>query len=139
MAIELTLWHAMSGAFCVQDFFRNYIDALAARLHRSQSDYKITPKYKGPYAETGRAGVDAERAGKAPHILQAWEIGVATLFAAGCSVWPDEVMREAGEPWDPRSYLPAVFNYYASSSGRMMCFPFNISTPILYYNKDAFA
>jgi sn-glycerol 3-phosphate transport system substrate-binding protein len=40
--------------------------------------------------------------------------------------------------FDPAAYLPAVSGYYTDASGNMLSFPFNASTPILYYNKDLF-
>src|SRR5687768_15251924 len=126
MAIEIVLWHAMSGAFGIPDFFRGYFEDLVAQFNGAQSEYKITPVYKGHYAETVQAGLQAYRAGHAPHILQSWEVGAKTLLAAECTVNPDEVMQQAGEKWNPRAYLPAVFDFYADSD-RMPCFPFNIS------------
>ncbi|MET0876556.1 MAG: sn-glycerol-3-phosphate ABC transporter substrate-binding protein UgpB, partial [Tardiphaga sp.] len=40
--------------------------------------------------------------------------------------------------FSPATYLPAVTGYYADIAGNMLSFPFNASTPILYYNKDLF-
>ena len=37
-----------------------------------------------------------------------------------------------------RAYLPAITGYYTDVAGNMLSFPFNASTPILYYNKDLF-
>jgi sn-glycerol 3-phosphate transport system substrate-binding protein len=48
-------------------------------------------------------------------------------------------MTDKGAAFDPDAYLPAVVGYYADPNGNMLSFPFNSSTPILYYNKDAFA
>jgi sn-glycerol 3-phosphate transport system substrate-binding protein len=48
-------------------------------------------------------------------------------------------MQEAGEKFDPKSYIPAVAGYYTNSKGQMLSFPFNSSTTVFYYNKDAFA
>ena len=45
-------------------------------------------------------------------------------------------MRDQHEPFSPTAYLPAVSGYYADAAGNMLSFPFNASTPILYYNKD---
>jgi sn-glycerol 3-phosphate transport system substrate-binding protein len=47
-------------------------------------------------------------------------------------------MADAGEPFDPESYLPAVVGYYTDADGRMLSMPFNSSTPVLYYNKPLF-
>jgi len=47
-------------------------------------------------------------------------------------------MRDEQEPFSPAAYLPAVTGYYADVAGNMLSFPFNASTPILYYNKNLF-
>ena len=47
-------------------------------------------------------------------------------------------MADAKEPFDPKSYLPAVAGYYTDIKGNMLSFPFNSSTVVLYVNKDAF-
>ena len=47
-------------------------------------------------------------------------------------------MAEAKEPFNPKSYHPAVAGYYTAPSGEMLSFPFNSSTPVVYWNKDAF-
>jgi sn-glycerol 3-phosphate transport system substrate-binding protein len=49
-----------------------------------------------------------------------------------------EVMAQAGEKFDPKAYIPAVAGYYSTPSGQMLSFPFNSSTAVFYYNKDAF-
>jgi sn-glycerol 3-phosphate transport system substrate-binding protein len=35
-------------------------------------------------------------------------------------------------------YVPAVAGYYTAPNGQMLSFPFNSSTPVFHYNKDAF-
>ena len=40
--------------------------------------------------------------------------------------------------FDPKVYVPAVAGYYTAPNGQMLSFPFNSSTPVFHYNKDAF-
>jgi sn-glycerol 3-phosphate transport system substrate-binding protein len=47
-------------------------------------------------------------------------------------------MADAGEPFDPDAFLPAVAGYYTTTDGEMLSMPFNSSTPVFWYNKDAF-
>jgi sn-glycerol 3-phosphate transport system substrate-binding protein len=47
-------------------------------------------------------------------------------------------MADVGEAFDPNNYLPAIAGYYSTADGKMLSFPFNSSTPIVYWNKDAF-
>ena len=130
---EIQWWHAMSGDNL------DRVNNLAKRFNESQSGYKVNAVYKGSYPEAMAAAVAAFRAGNAPHILQVFEVGTATMMAAKGAIKPVyEVMGEAGESFDPKVYVPAVAGYYTNSKGQMLSFPFNSSTTVFWYNKDAF-
>jgi sn-glycerol 3-phosphate transport system substrate-binding protein len=85
------------------------------------------------------AGIAAFRAGKAPAILQIFEVGTATMMAAkGALVPVYQLMKDAGEPFDPNAYLPAVTGYYSTADGKTLSMPFNSSTAVVFWNKDLF-
>ncbi len=131
-ATEIQWWHAMTGAN------NDRIVKLADDFNASQSDYKVIPTYKGGYADAMNAGIAAFRAGNAPHILQVFEVGTATMMAAKGAIKPVfELMKDAGEPFDPKSYLSAVTGYYSTAKGEMLSYPFNSSTMVMWVNKDA--
>jgi sn-glycerol 3-phosphate transport system substrate-binding protein len=131
--IELQWWHAMTSVNA------DRVNKIAADFNASQDAYKIVPVFKGSYAETMNAGVAAYRAGNAPHIIQIFEVGTATMMAAKGAVKPVyQLMAEADEPFDPNAYLPAVTAYYSTADGKMLSLPFNSSTAITYWNKNAF-
>ncbi|MDR3529270.1 MAG: extracellular solute-binding protein, partial [Rhodopila sp.] len=52
-------------------------------------------------------------------------------------VW--QLQQETGAKIDPAAYLPAVRGYYSLADGRMASMPLNSSTPVMWYNLDAFA
>ena len=132
-ATEIMWWHAMSGELGRQ------VEKLAADFNASQSDYKVVPSYKGSYTETVTAAIFAFRSRSQPAIVQVNEIGTATMMAAKGAIYPVfELMRDEQEPFTPGAYLPAVTGYYADVSGNLLSYPFNSSTPILYYNKTMF-
>ena len=132
-ATEIMWWHAMSGELGKQ------LEKLAADFNASQSDYRIVPTYKGNYTETVTAAIFAFRSRSQPAIVQVNEVATATMMAAKGAIYPVfELMRDQSEPFSPGAYLPAVTSYYADVAGNMLSFPFNVSTPILYYNKDLF-
>jgi sn-glycerol 3-phosphate transport system substrate-binding protein len=111
---------------------------LAEEFNASQKDYKVVPSYKGGYADTMNAGIAAFRAGNAPHIMQVFEVGTATMMAATGAVKPVHLlMKETGETFDPNAYLPAITGYYSTSKGEMLSFPFNSSSTVMWINKDA--
>jgi sn-glycerol 3-phosphate transport system substrate-binding protein len=130
---EINWWHAMSGELGRQ------LDKLAADFNASQSEYRIVPSYKGNYTETVTAAIFAFRSRSQPTIVQVSEIATATMMAAKGAIYPvSELMRDEQEAFSPAAYLPAVTGYYTDVAGNMLSFPFNASTPMLYYNKDQF-
>jgi sn-glycerol 3-phosphate transport system substrate-binding protein len=130
---QIMWWHAMSGELGRQ------LEKLAADFNASQAEYRVVPTYKGNYAETVAAAIFAFRSRSQPAIVQVSEIGTGTMMAAKGAIYPVfELMRDQQEPFSSSSYLPAVSGYYADVAGNMLSFPFNASTPILYYNKTMF-
>ena len=130
---EIQMWHSMKGAL------NDKVNEVATKFNATQKEYKIIPVFKGEYPESMTAAIAAYRAGNAPHILQVFEVGTATMMAAKGAVVPvAKLMKDADEPFDPKAYLPAVAGYYTDSKGNMLSFPFNSSTILFYVNKDAF-
>jgi len=128
---EIQWWHSMGGALGER------VNELAGKFNASQKDYKVVPVYKGQYPESMTAAIAAFRAGNAPHILQVFEVGTATMMAAKGAVVPvAKVMADAKEPFDPKAYLPTVSGYYTDLKGNMLSFPFNSSTALFYTNDD---
>jgi sn-glycerol 3-phosphate transport system substrate-binding protein len=131
--VEIQWWHSMGGAL------GEWVNDLAKDFNAKQKDYKVTPVFKGTYDESMTAAIAAFRAGNAPHILQVFEVGTATMMASKGAVKPVAVlMKEAGVAWDPNAYVSAVAGYYTAPNGQMMSLPFNSSTTVFHYNKDAF-
>jgi sn-glycerol 3-phosphate transport system substrate-binding protein len=133
--VEIQWWHAMTGAN------NDRVNQIAEAFNASQADYKVVATFKSnDYTELMNQTIAAYRAGTAPHITQVFEVGTATMMAAKGAVKPVfELMAEAGEKFDPKSFLPAITGYYSTADGKMLSMPFNSSTPIFYYNKDVFA
>jgi sn-glycerol 3-phosphate transport system substrate-binding protein len=130
---DIQWWHSMTAVN------GEWVNDLAKEFNASQKDYRIVPTYKGSYDESMTAAVAAFRAGNAPHILQVFEVGTATMMASKGAIVPvGKVMSDAGQAFDPKAYIPAVAGYYTAPSGQMLSFPFNSSTTVFYYNKDAF-
>ena len=130
---EIQWWHSMTAVN------GEVVNDLAKNFNASQSNFKIVPTFKGTYDESFTAAVAAHRAGNAPHILQVFEVGTATMMASkGVSVPVGKIMKDAGEKFDPKTYVSAVAGYYTAPSGEMLSFPFNSSTTVFYFNKDAF-
>ncbi len=130
---EIAWWHAMGAELGVK------LEEVARKFNESQADYKIVPVFKGTYPETLTATIAAFRANQQPAIVQVFEVGTGTMMAAKGAVYPAyKLMADQGEAFDPKSYLPTIVGYYSDPDGNILSFPFNSSTPIMYYNKDVF-
>ena len=116
------------------------VDEITTRFNASQSDYKLVATYKGGYEDTMTAGIAAFRAKNQPQVIQVFDAGAATIInAKGALVPVAELLDKYGVGFNAMDYLAGVPNFYADSSGQMIGLPFNSSTPLLYYNKEAFA
>ena len=97
------------------------VNKIAADFNASQDDYTVVPTYKGNYTETMTAAVAAFRAGEQPHLVQVFEVGTATMMAAKGAIYPvEQMMADAGEPFDGSAYLPAVVSYYQTPEGELL-------------------
>ena len=131
---ELQWWHAMGGTL------GETVNTIAENYNASQDNYVIIPTYKGGYEDTMTAGIAAFRAKQQPHILQVFDAGAATIInAPGATIPVADLMQEYGQGFNIEDYIEGVRYFYADSDGKMIGMPFNASTPLLYYNKEAFA
>merc|ERR1711965_1013334 len=116
------------------------VNEIATRFNASQSDYKITPIFKGSYEETLTAAIAAFRAGEQPNIVQVFDAGAATVIGAqGATIPVQDLLTQNGVDFDIEDYIAGVRYFYADSDGKMIGMPFNSSSPVLYYNADALA
>lgn len=131
--VQITWWHAMSGALADQ------VARITKQFNASQKDAVLTSVFKGSYPDTLNASIAAWRAGKAPNVTQVFDVGTGTMLSAGPAVkqiW--QLAKETGTDINPATYIPAVRGYYSLPDGRLASMPFNSSTAVMWYNKDAF-
>ncbi len=130
---RVVFWHAMNGALGEE------VNRLCAGFNGSQATYEVAPIFKGTYPETLTAAIAAWRANQAPHLVQMFEVGTGSMLAAGPAVkqtW--QLIQETGVAIDPAAYVGAVRGYYSLPDGRLASMPFNSSTPVMWYSRDAF-
>ena len=131
--VTVEFWHGLPAPL------GGILEKIVTDFNESQTQYQVNATYKGSYPETMVAAIAAFRAGNAPHVVQMFEVGTATMMSARGAIKPvHELMKETGVAFDPAAYLPSVAGYYSLPDGRMMAMPFNSSTTIMFYNKDAF-
>jgi sn-glycerol 3-phosphate transport system substrate-binding protein len=128
---EIHFWHAMSG------HLNGAVDTLAQRFNDRQKDYEVKPLQKGTYAETLTAAIAAYHAETPPHIVQVFDVGTQTMLQSGAIIPVFQLMKDVGMAVNWSDFIQPVLSYY-SKDNRLYSMPFNTSTPILYFNKDAF-
>jgi len=126
--IEIEFWHAMSGGRTAA------VERIVDGFNEEHPDIHVTAQFTGSYAETLTQGISAVRSGNPPHIIQVYEVGTQTMLDSEAIVPVYEIAE--GEI-DFGSVIQPILNYY-SVDGNLYSMPFNSSTAMLYYNKDAF-
>mgnify|MGYP001264638949 FL=1 len=130
--VPVIFWHGMGG------HLGTVVQALVTQFNESQSAYRVEAIYKGSYDEVVTAAIAAYRAQDPPHLVQVYEVGTQTMLMSGAIYPVYQLMSDHGYQVDWESFVAPVLSYY-SKDGNLYSMPFNSSTPILYYNKDAFA
>ena len=131
--VQVDFWHGLTQPL------GGILENVVAGFNASQNKYQVNATFKGQYPETMMAAIAAFRAGNAPHIVQMFEVGTATMMAAGSAIKPVyELAKETGVNIDPKNYVGGVRGYYSTADGKLVSMPFNSSTPVTWYNKDVF-
>ena len=130
-SIEIQVWMGLTGQS------GELLTRFGQDFNKTQSDYRVVVSFKGQYPEQRAAAVAAFRAGSPPHIMQMFDAGSGDMMHARNVVVPvSEVFRRAGLPFDPADFIAPARGYYGTPDGTLLSQPFNVSTVVLYYNKD---
>jgi sn-glycerol 3-phosphate transport system substrate-binding protein len=131
--IKFELWHGLTGDLGER------VGDVCKRFNDSQKEFEITCISQGSYDEAVQNSIAAFRAKKHPTIVQVFDAGTTDLMLSGAFEPAHKLMEEAGFKIDWSRYIAGIANYYATSKGVLNSFPFNSSSAIFYWNKDAFA
>jgi len=131
--VTIEFWHAMGG------YNGEIVNTIVDRFNESHDDIQVEAQNTGSYNDTLTKTQAAVQSGSAPHIVQIYEIGTQVMLDSGIIIPVEELGREVAQDdsFDWGKFLIPVSNYY-NVNGQLNSMPFNSSTPILYYNKDAF-
>jgi len=113
------------------------ITALCNQFHAEHPNIKVNPVYAGTYAET-RTKVQADiRSGKSPAIALMFSIDLFSLLSMDVLHNYESLCKTA----EDRTWLAGFYPGFMENSttgGKTYGVPWQRSTIILYYNKDAF-
>ena len=128
--VEISFWHSLAknGTEAVNE--------IVEKFNASQSEYKLTAEYTGNYDDSTTKLQAAIPAGTAPDLMML-EVTRYGLFAdSGVLEQLDATLEKEG-PEFLAQYLPFALEG-PKYLGKSYVLPFNVSTPVMYYNKDAF-
>jgi sn-glycerol 3-phosphate transport system substrate-binding protein len=128
---EIHLWHAMGGQL------GETVGELVKQFNQSQGEYEVKPLNKGTYPEVLTGAIAAYRQKNPPHIVQVFDVGTQTMLLSGAIHPIAQLLKEQEIAVNWGDFIKPVTGYY-SKDGQLYGMPFNSSSPILYYNKDAF-
>ena len=113
------------------------IDGYAAEFNKAYPQYKIVPIYAGTYQETIVKALTAHKSGKAPATSVLLSTDMFTLIDEDAIAPIDDFIRtEEDKAW-LKGFYPA-FMANSQTGGKTWGVPFQRSTVVMYYNKDAF-
>jgi sn-glycerol 3-phosphate transport system substrate-binding protein len=128
--ITLTFWHSMGGN---GDIGINQM--VEAFNNENQGKIKVDVQYQGSYDESINKLKSAQIGGAGANIVQIYDIGTRFMIDSGWVVPMEELINQDG--WDKNQIEPNLAAYYTVEN-QLYSMPFNSSSPLLYYNKDAF-
>jgi sn-glycerol 3-phosphate transport system substrate-binding protein len=128
-AATITWWHAMSGVN------GEAINKIVAGFNSSQSKIKVETVFQGNYDDLLAKLNTAIASNAAPALVQVYDIGQAYMRDSG-QVVPMQAFIDR-DKFATADFEPAVINYYKYQD-KLQSMPFNSSSSMLYYNKDAF-
>lgn len=125
----VTFWHSMSGAG------QETLNSIVEDFNQSQEKIEVKAEFQGTYDEAltkfnAVAGTDS-----APTMIQTFEIGTKSMINSGNIIPIQEFVDK--DDYDMSGLEKNITNYY-SLDGKFYSMPFNSSTPVMYYNKEAF-
>lgn len=108
-------------------------------FNASQNEFQVNVTFRGQYPEQRAAAFAAFRAGNPPHIMQMFDAGTGDMFGLPRATVPvSEVFQRAGLRFDSSIFLGPARGYYSRPDGTLNSMPLNVSTAVLFYNKDVF-
>jgi sn-glycerol 3-phosphate transport system substrate-binding protein len=111
------------------------LQAIVDDFNASQNEIEVTAEYQGSYDDTKTKLGAALQSGKFPDICQMYDIGTKYMVDMGKIIPVEDMFSTTG--YDKKTVMDVITSYY-TVDGKQQSMPFNVSTPMLYYNKDAF-
>jgi sn-glycerol 3-phosphate transport system substrate-binding protein len=128
--VSITLWHSMTAAN------EDTLKALVQDFNASQNEVTVNLVFQGTYNDSlNKFLASLGRAGELPALVQIEDISTQLMIDSE-EITPVQDLIDA-EDYDLSSFEPRVLDYYRVGD-RLYSMPFNLSSPVLYYDKNDF-
>lgn len=133
MATELTMFYPVA----VGGPLTKLVDKLVLDFQAENPDIKVKAIYSGNYSDTMTKAMTALKGGNPPHLSVILSTEIFTLIDNGAIVAFDDLVTSDAEKQWLDSFYPALMEN-SRTAGKTWSIPFQRSTIVMYYNKDAF-
>ncbi|MFV0334374.1 MAG: ABC transporter substrate-binding protein [Tropicimonas sp.] len=113
------------------------IDGYVAKFEEAHPDIDVVPVYSGNYNDTTTKSLTAAKSGTPPTVAVLLATDIFTLIDEDVVIPVDTFFTDADKEWVD-GFMPA-FLESARVEDHLWAVPFQRSTAVLYWNKDAFA
>src|SRR5215467_11884477 len=133
--VEVTFWHGFAAGAnqdATNALVQKFNDAHRGEIH-------VSAVYQGTYDDTLaklKAAIQANQPGTLPSLSQIYDIGTRFMIDSK-AIQPMQVFIDH-DKYSLADLEPNILGYY-QINGKLYSMPWNVSTPLLYYSRDAFA
>ena len=131
--VELTMYYpvAVGGALT------QIVDELVAGFEAENPDIKVNAIYAGNYNDARIKALAALKSGKPAQLSVMFSIDIYELIEQGAIIAFDDIAETADDKAWLKKFYPALMEN-GITQGKTWGIPFQRSTIVMYYNKDAF-
>lgn len=132
-AVELTMYYPVA----VGGPLTKIVDGLVAGFEKEHPDIKVNAIYAGNYNDARIKAFAALKSGQPAQLSVMFSIDVYELIEQDAIVAFDDIIETDEEKQWLQSFFPALMEN-GTTQGKTWGIPFQRSTIVMYYNKDAF-
>ena len=132
--VQLSFWYPVD----LGGGLAKVIDSLVGDFNKTHPDIQVTATYTGNYDVTLQKIQASKLAGTLPDVAVTEISSVPVLAALGAAQRVDELIASSGGKEFLDRFWPSML-LNCTYGGKVYGVPFQRSTPVMYYNKDAFS
>lgn len=126
---RILFYHEMNGPAAAA------LTSLVKEYNRSQNKYQVVAEYQGSYNEAVEKFINTHHTSVSPAVFQSMDISTAQIAKSG---YTTPIQKFVKQDHYPIQQISQAARSYYSYKGQQLAMPFNVSQPVLFYNKTLF-